>query len=140
MDIYRFLDEAGVDYLKYDHPAVFTVEETSRLVPELPGSRTKNLFVRDRKGRHHFLVVIGHDKSVDLKALGRQLGVSKLSLASPERLSTHLGLQPGSVSILGIVNDSEQAVELIIDRIIWESPALQCHPPGQHCNPGDFER
>ncbi len=127
-DIYRFLDDLGVEYGKCEHPAVFTVEESSRLVPELPGTPTKNLFIRDGKGRRHFLIVVGHDKSVDLKSLGERLEAGKLSFASPQRLQKHLGLEPGSVSILGIVNDSEGNVELVIDRAVWESDAVQCHP------------
>lgn len=127
-DIYAFLNTHGLRYERCDHPAVFTVEESKRLVPALPGAHTKNLFLRDQKGLRHFLVVVGHDTQVDLKALAPVLGATKLSLGSPERLRTHLGIEPGSVSLLALVNDAAKAVEVFIDRPLWQADALQCHP------------
>lgn len=128
MDIYRFLGDLGVRYQRCDHPPVYTVEEVERLVPPLPGAATKNLLVRDRKGKRHFLIVVPHWKTVDLKAVSTLLGCTKLSLASPQRLQRHLGLEPGSVTILGVVNDSEHAVEVVIDQEVWEEESIQCHP------------
>jgi Ala-tRNA(Pro) deacylase len=69
VDIYRFLARHDIEHERHDHPPVFTCEEGSRLVPDLPATRTKNLFLRDRKGRRHFLVVVGYERAVDLKAL-----------------------------------------------------------------------
>jgi len=103
MDIYQFLTENNIPYERYDHPPVFTCEEADRLVPELPAAKTKNLFLRDRRGRRHFLVVVGYEKVIDLKGLSPLLGVSKLSLASSERLKRFLGVDPGAVTILGVV-------------------------------------
>jgi len=110
-------------------PRFFACEEANLLVPPLPAAKTKNLFVRDRKGRCCFLVVVGYEKVVDLKALSSLLGVSKLSLASPERLRRYLGVDPGSVTILGVVNDSNKEVEIIVDEDLWGSKAFRCHPP-----------
>ena len=67
-DIYEILDRHGISYERTDHPPVFTVEEADRLVPPLPGAKTKNLFLRDNKGKRHFLVVVSGDKQVDLEA------------------------------------------------------------------------
>lgn len=128
MDIYHFLAEHDIEYERHDHPPVFTCEEANRLVPPLPAAKTKNLFLRDRKGRCHFLVVVGYEKVVDLKALSSLLGVSKLSLASPERLRRYLGVDPGAVTILGVVNDSNKEVEIIVDEDLWGSKAFRCHP------------
>jgi Ala-tRNA(Pro) deacylase len=128
VDIYEFLETHDIAYERQDHPAVFTVEEALRLVPPLPAAKTKNLFLRDRKGRRHFLVVVGYDKSVDLKALTPLLNVTKLGFASPARLQRYLGVDPGSVSILGVVNDSDNAVEVIVDQDLWQAQAFQCHP------------
>ena len=128
INIYQFLAEHDIEYERHDHPPVFTCEQADRLVPPLPAAKTKNLFVRDRKGRSHFLVVVGYEKVVDLKALSSLLGVSKLSLASPERLRRYLGLDPGSVTILGVVNDSNKEVEIIMDEGLWDSKAFRCHP------------
>jgi Ala-tRNA(Pro) deacylase len=75
MSIYDFLQKNGIDYQRFDHPAVFTCEEADRLVPPMPGIRSKNLFLRDRRGKRHILVIIPAEKSVDLKALSQELGV-----------------------------------------------------------------
>jgi Ala-tRNA(Pro) deacylase len=128
MDIFRFLDDHQVAYYRHDHEPVFTVEEADRIVPDLPGANTKNLFLRDHKGRRHFLLVLPSDKSADLKALASLLDVRKLGFASPQRLMRLLGIEPGSVSILGLMNDTGHGVELVMDRRIFEAKAVQSHP------------
>jgi Ala-tRNA(Pro) deacylase len=105
-----------------------TVEESERLVPPLPGAKTKNLFVRDPKGRRHFLVTVPHDRAVDLDALGAALGAGRLGFASAERLQKHLGITPGSVSLLALMNDTSGAVEFVIDRSLWDADAVHAHP------------
>ncbi|HIB44877.1 MAG TPA: prolyl-tRNA synthetase associated domain-containing protein, partial [Candidatus Lambdaproteobacteria bacterium] len=127
-DIYEFLESHKISYERHDHPAVFTVEESKRLSPELDGASTKNLFLRDKKGSRHFLVTVPEDKKVDLKTLSSALDSSRLSFASPERLKTHLGIEPGSVSLLAVLNDTEKNVEVFIDQEIWEDEAILCHP------------
>ena len=128
MNLERFLQEHGVAAARHEHPAVMTVEESDRLVPKLPGAKTKNLFLRDRKGLRHFLVTVRHNVPVDLDALGAALGAGRLGFASSERLQKHLGLTPGAVSLLGLVNDAARAVEFVIDRSLWEADAVQAHP------------
>ncbi len=128
MNIYQFLAEHHIAYDRHDHPPVFTCDEADRLVPDLPAAKTKNLFLRDRRGRRHFLVVVGYDKVVDLKALSSVLGVSKLSLASPDRLRKYLGVDPGAVTVLGVAYDSDQRVEVVFDEGLWDSKAFRCHP------------
>lgn len=127
-DLYSFLDEHGVGYVSYQHPAVFTCEEARRHVPPMAAAETKNVFLRDRKGQRHFLVVVNYDKSVDLKSLAPLLQADRLTLGSPERLMARLGVHPGSVTILGLWNDREVAVEVVFDRDIAEATALRCHP------------
>jgi Ala-tRNA(Pro) deacylase len=123
------LDAHGIAYRRYDHPAVFTCEEAARLVPvEADGVHTKNLFLRDKKGRRHWLVVTTCAKQVDLKALAPKLGADNLSLGSAERLAKHLGVTAGAVTILALVNDPDRTVELVIDREVWDAEALRCHP------------
>ncbi len=126
VDIYSFLDQHQIAYQRFDHPAVFTCEEAEKC-PQMPGKGTKNLLLRDRDGKRHFLVVVGHEKQVDLKALKDMLGVSKLSFASPERLKKYLDVEPGSVTLLGVVNDADHGVEVVIDEALW-GQSLQCHP------------
>jgi Ala-tRNA(Pro) deacylase len=128
MDLPRFLREHGISAARHEHPPVMTVEESLRLVPKLPGAKTKNLFLRDKKGRRHFLVTVPHDIAVDLGALGAALGVGGVGFASAVRLQTHLGIMPGSVSLLALVNDEAHAVEFVIDRSLWEAAAVQAHP------------
>ncbi|MFA6992237.1 MAG: prolyl-tRNA synthetase associated domain-containing protein [Candidatus Gracilibacteria bacterium] len=126
-DIHTFLDEHNIKYQRFDHPAVYTCEESERLCPKMPGRGTKNLFLRDNAGKRHFLVVVAKEKSVDLKKLKEMIGVSKLGFASEERLQKYLGLTPGAVTLLGLVNDPDCNVEVIIDEQVWNKP-LQCHP------------
>jgi Ala-tRNA(Pro) deacylase len=130
MGIYQFFAEHNIVYERYDHPPVFTCEEANRLCPAMPAEavKTKNLFIRDKKGRRHFLVTVGDEKAVDLKALGPLLGVGNLSFASPERLQKYLGLDPGAVTILGVINDVNHEVEVIVDEIVWQAKAIRCHP------------
>ena len=128
MDLIRFLHEHGIAPARHEHPAVMTVEESLQLVPKLPGTKTKNLFLRDKKGRRHFLVTVPHDKAVDLNALGAMLGAGGVGFGSPERLHKHLGVTPGSVSLLALVNDEAGAVEFVIDRSLWEADAVHAHP------------
>jgi len=128
MDLEAFLREHGIVAARHAHPPVMTVEESERLVPKLPGSKTKNLFLRDKKGLRHFLVTVRHDLAVDLDALGSVLDARNLGFASPERLMKHLGVTPGSVSLLALVNDRGATVEFVIDRALWGAPAIHAHP------------
>jgi Ala-tRNA(Pro) deacylase len=128
MDLDTFLREHGIAAPRFDHAAVMTVEESERLVPKLPAMKTKNLFLRDKKGARHFLVTVRHDLAVDLNVLGAALDAGRLGFASPERLQKHLGITPGSVSLLALINDRAGAVEFVIDRALWEADAVQAHP------------
>ncbi|MEI6666524.1 MAG: prolyl-tRNA synthetase associated domain-containing protein [Acidobacteriota bacterium] len=123
-----FLDRRGIAYTYHSHPPVFTVEESLRLVPELPGAKTKNLFLRNRKGTRHLLLITSHDKRVNLDALSAAVGINGLSFASPERLLKHLGVPPGAVSLLALVNDEPNSVEVVVDAAVWNAEAVQCHP------------
>jgi len=127
-DVFAFLDRSGIPYERHDHAPVYTVEEALRHVPRLPGAKLKNLFLCDRKGNRHFLVAVGFDKRADLKGLARALEVPHLRFGSPGRLWETLALEPGSVSLLGVVNDTGGRVEVVIDRAVWEHDAFQCHP------------
>ena len=127
-DLYDLLARHDIEYERYDHPAVYTVEEAQRLVPELPGAKTKNLFLRDGKGRRHFLVVVPARKRVDIKGLAKKIAAGRLSFASAQRLQKYLGVDPGSVTLLAILNDPSHQVELLIDADTWHSDMFQFHP------------
>ena len=128
MDIYEFLHRNGIPYERFDHEAVFTCEQADRLGIKTTAAKTKNLFLRDRKGRRHFLVTVGDEKSVDIKGLEEALEVKGLSFASAERLLEYLGLTPGSVTILAVLNDTSGRVEVIVDKDLWQCNTIQCHP------------
>jgi Ala-tRNA(Pro) deacylase len=128
MDLDQFLTERRISLPRYEHPAVMTVEESDRLVPKLPGKKTKNLFLRDKKGLRHLLVTVPSERAVDLNRLGEVLEVGRLGFASAERLARHLGITPGSVSLLALLNDTAHKVEFVIDRALWGADAVQAHP------------
>ena len=124
----KCLEKLGVTFTRMDHPPVYTCEELQKYVAGLPGARTKNLFLRDKKGRRHFLVPVAAERAVDIRSLEDLLGVDRLSLGSAERLKSRLGIEAGAVSLLALVNDDERQVELVVDRELWQAEALQCHP------------
>ena len=128
MDIYAFLDRHAIRYTRVDHPAVYTVAEAQATVPPLPGANLKNLFVRNKAGTRHWLVVVPYEKQVDLQGLAALLDEKRLSLASPDRLMQYLGVEPGAVSLLAVVNDADAAVEVIVDAALWQAELLKCHP------------
>ena len=129
MDIYQFLQANRIEFQRFDHLPVFTVADVHRLTPDLPGAGTKNLFFRDKKGNRHFLVVVPDEKRVDLKRLPGILDSSRVSFGSPQRLKQHLGIEPGSVSLLAVFNDrSRQNVEVFIDASLWEADEFRFHP------------
>ena len=127
-ELVAFLEQHGVAYVRHDHPPVFTCEEEAQHVPESGAARTKNLFMRDRRGKRHLLLVTLCSKSVSIADFAGTSGADRLSFASPERLMKHLGVEPGSVTLLGLVNDSAHAVEVYIDKDVWAAPSLHAHP------------
>jgi Ala-tRNA(Pro) deacylase len=127
-DLYTVLDELGISYDKYEHPPVYTVEQADRLRGKLPGGQTKNLFLRNKKGKRHYLVVTASNKQVDLKQLREHCGEKVLSFASPERLKKYLGLAPGSVSPLGLIHDKNKEVVVLLDRDLLDHESLGFHP------------
>lgn len=128
MDIYDFLNQHNIAYTRQNHPAVYTVAEAEKMIPDTGGTHTKNLFLRDKKGKRHVLLVAEADTPVNLKELSKLLEMSNLSFASPERLLKHLGITPGAVSPLALINDVEHAVEVAFERAVWNAPELRCHP------------
>ena len=128
MNLDEFLHGHAIEAPRHEHPAVMTCEEAERLVPRLPGTKTNNLFLRDKKGLRHLLVSVPPTLAVDLNALGAALGAGRLGFASAERLARHLSIAPGAVSLLALANDHAHAVEFVIDRALWEADAVQAHP------------
>lgn len=116
-EVFKMLREKQVAYRMVAHPAVFTMEEMEKLgLGEDTQAVAKNLFLRDDKKRNYYLVVIKGDKRVDLKGLRKTIQSRPLSFASQEELGQYLGLKAGSVTPLGILNDTERKVAVFIDQ------------------------
>jgi len=122
------LEALGIAAAVHRHPPVFTVEESKALRGSLPGGHIKNLFLRNKKGDRMWLVVLEENAKVDLKALAPRIDGDKLSFGSPDRLMTHLGVRPGSVTPLALVNDRAGKVELVVDRAVFAMDPVNCHP------------
>ncbi len=122
------LGELGIAFERFEHPPVATVEEAARHWAGIEATHCKNLFLRNQKGNRHYLVIILHSKKADLRAVADQIGDGKLSFGSPERLMTHLGVTPGSVSPFGLINDRDHAVRIVLDRDLKSAARLSFHP------------
>lgn len=127
MNIDSYLQDHGIPFERFEHEAVFTCEESDKL-PPIPGQDTKNLLLRNKKKTQIFLVTVGHEKQVDLKALEQTLDAGRLSFASPDLMMECLGVTPGSVTLLGLVHDKEHRVQVVIDQNIWDAESIKCHP------------
>lgn len=121
------LAELGIDCSTVEHPPVFTVEQARALRGELPGGHSKNLFLRDKKGKM-WLLVCREDLPIDLKALGPRIGGGRLSFGSADRLMRYLGVIPGAVTPFAAINDHGGDVEVVIDRGLLALEPLNFHP------------
>ncbi|MCH9808707.1 MAG: prolyl-tRNA synthetase associated domain-containing protein [Alphaproteobacteria bacterium] len=126
-ELFEFLAELGIDTTTVDHPAVFTVAESQALERDMPGGHTKNLFLKDAKGRL-FLVVAQSDTQVNLKALPKSIGSARLSFGKPDLMRSVLGVEPGSVTAFALINDRDQQVSVIIDARLTANETINCHP------------
>jgi Ala-tRNA(Pro) deacylase len=122
------LDTLGISYDLYEHPPVFTADEATQHWAGIDATPVKNLFLRNKKGDRHYLVILGIEKLADLRHLVKVIGDDRLSFGSPERLMTRLGLTPGSVSPFGLLNDSTHSVRVIVDADLKRADRLIFHP------------
>jgi Ala-tRNA(Pro) deacylase len=122
------LRELGIQFARHEHPPVSTVEEAEKHWSGIDATHCKNLFLRNQKGNRHYLVVIAHSKKADLHAVAEQIGDGRLSFGSPDRLMTHLGLTPGSVSPFGLINNRDHLVRVVLDRDLKSATRLSFHP------------
>lgn len=127
-NIYQVLENLGIEFNKHEHPAVYTVEEAAGYDADPTAAKTKNLFLRNKKGDRFYLVVVGANKRLDLKKLAESLAEGKFSFATPERLKEYLGLTPGSVSPFGLINDQEKTVRVVVDKELLEKETIGFHP------------
>ncbi|MEG1823320.1 MAG: prolyl-tRNA synthetase associated domain-containing protein [Cloacibacillus sp.] len=126
--VHEMLDAMGISYETTEHEAVYTIDEMKEIEGMQIENVCKNLFLRDEKGKRHFLVVLDEAKSADLKAIRAQIGSTRLSFGSEERLMDNLGLIKGAVTPLGVLNDCAHSVEVLVDADLKGRPRLGVHP------------
>jgi len=122
------LDALGIPFERHEHPAVFTVEQALEHWAGIDAVHCKNLFLRNKKGDRHFLVVAAHSTAIDIAAIAARVGEGRLSFASAERLAAHLGLTPGAVSPFGLINDRSAGVRVLIDSTLRSAARVGFHP------------
>ncbi len=126
--VFEVLERLSITYVRHQHPPVFTVEQAEQHWKNITGAHCKNLFLRNKKGNRHYLVILEASKQADLRTLAQKLGEDRLSFASPERLMRFLGLEAGSVSPFGLINDSQKQVKVIVDSGLKEADLVNFHP------------
>lgn len=127
--VFDFLKKHDISFECHEHPAVATVEEALRYSGNMGDvTHCKNLFLRNRKGTLHYLVIMEWSRKLDIHCLEKIIGEGRLSFASAERMKSFLGVAPGSLSLFGVLNDTENAVVLILDSELESASKLSFHP------------
>lgn len=128
MRSYELLDSLGIDYIRIDHEHADTIADCEA-VEELLGSRIcKNLFLTNRQQTEFYLLIMPGEKPFKTKLLSKQIGSARLSFAGAEHMEKYLNISPGSVSVLGLMNDRQGAVKLLVDRDLLNDEYFACHP------------
>lgn len=128
MDIEQYLQDHMIAYERYEHPPVYTVDEAAVTCAHVPGIRCKNIFVRTKKKDRLILVTLPARKKLDLDTLAEMLSTKKLGLATRDDLKHFLDVEPGAVSPLGLVNDTEGRVEFVVDTEVKNAKQVAVHP------------
>jgi Ala-tRNA(Pro) deacylase len=127
-DLIAYLAALGVETTTVDHPPLFTVEDSQALRGDIPGGHTKNLFVKDKKGRL-FLLVLGEETAIDLKRVHEKIGAQgRVSFGSAELLEEVWGVRPGAVTPFGAINDEAGKVRVVLDEAMMRDQRLNFHP------------
>jgi Ala-tRNA(Pro) deacylase len=127
-DLFAFLDRLGIRHATVQHPPLFTVEESQFLRGQIAGGHTKNLFLKDKHGAL-FLVTTLEEAEIELKSLHRRLGArGRFSFGSAEQMRATLGVDPGSVTPFGVLNDTERHVTVVLDAAMMAHATLNFHP------------
>lgn len=132
MDIYEELNRHGIPYKKYDHEPVMNMEESAIHCAHIPGAPSANLFLKGKKTRLRVLLVLAGHKRADWKALKQLLGQEVTLDRDEAEMKRLLGCSPGSVSLLGLINDTAREIRVLIDRELWGNETLHYHPPGDN--------
>ncbi|MCH7658188.1 MAG: prolyl-tRNA synthetase associated domain-containing protein [Bacteroidetes bacterium] len=127
-EIYEVLDDLDIKYEYYEHPPAPTIDEARKYWRNIEATHCKNIFFRNHKGNRHYLVILDSGQQLDIHDMEKRLKQGKLSFASPRRLKKYLGLEQGSVSPFGLINDNENHVHLFIDRNLQKAHTISFHP------------
>ncbi len=127
-ELYEVLAELDIRFDYHEHPPLATIEEAIVHWKDYDSGRCKNIFFRNHKGNRHYLVILEHLRQLDIHDLEKRLRQGKLTFASDARLKKYLGLEPGSVSPFGLINDKDNHVHLFIDEKLKECERLAFHP------------
>lgn len=122
------LEALDIVYELHEHPPTPTIEEAIKYWGQMKSTHCKNLFFRNHKGNKHYLVIFEHKQQLVIRDLEQRLRQGKLSFASEKRMSKYLGVKPGSVSLFGLINDSDNHVHVFIDKNLLLSDYLSFHP------------
>ncbi len=125
---YDLLDELNVEYYRVDHEPAENMELCRKIDEVMGASMCKNLFLCNRQMTDHYLLMMPADKPFKTKLLSKQLGVARLSFASAEKMQEYLCIKPGAVSVMGLMNDKESNVRLIVDKDLLKCEYIGCHP------------
>ncbi|WP_417494574.1 prolyl-tRNA synthetase associated domain-containing protein [Maricaulis sp.] len=125
--LFARLDALGVEHKTVSHRPVFTVDEGRDIKASMPGAHTKNLFLKDRKGQA-FLITARDETQIRLNRLHHHLGSARLSFGPEDLLLETLGVRPGSVTALALLNDTEGRVRFVLDAALMQWPVVYCHP------------
>lgn len=126
--LYEILDQLSIPYEYHEHPPLATIEDAKIHWQNYNSGRCKNIFLRNHKGDRHYLVILEHLATLNMKDLEKRLRQGKLTFASDQRLMKYLGIEPGSVSPFGLINDDEKHVHLFIDEKLKDFDRLTFHP------------
>ena len=126
--VYEFLDELGIDYVYLDHQEEFSMGDAADADEAIGVVGAKNVFLRDKKHRNYFLILVNGTKRIDLKQISELTGIKKLTFCHEDDLDEVLGLTPGAVTPLGLLNDPEGCVQLIIDESLRDEELFAMHP------------
>ena len=126
--VYDLLDELQIPYERVDHEVMMTIADCAEVDQTLQITICKNLFLCNRQETDFYLLLMPGDKPFKTKDLSAQIHSARLSFAKPEYMEKYLDITPGSVSVLGLMNDSEKKVQLLIDEDVMKEPYFGCHP------------
>jgi len=126
--VYDLLDKLGIEYERTDHEEANTMEKCNEIDKILDTIICKNLFLCNRQQTEFYLLMMPGDKPFKTKYITKQLGCSRLSFAPSEKMLEYLDIKPGAVSIMGLMNDNDNKIQLVIDKPVVESETLGCHP------------